>query len=179
MEVFEAILNRRSVRKYKPDLIPDDTLNKVLDVMRQAPSAANRQPERFIIVKDPRVRKAMVTECGGQEFLAQAPVVVVACGMESEAWHGVGGNRSVSALDIDAAIALDHLTLAAVSEGLGTCWVAAFKEESFKKLLKIPENVRIICLTPLGYPQDPKMNHPLENKSRKAFNDLFREDYYS
>lgn len=178
MDVFEAINTRRSVRKYKPDAIPEEKLKKVLDVMRQAPSAANRQPCKFIIVKDEKIRKAMLEECNAQEFLGQAPVVVVACGLDRDAWHGVGGNRNSSAVEIDVSIALDHLTLAAVAEGLGTCWVAAFNEPCFKKLLNIPERIRIISVTPLGFPLSGDMNHPLDDEKRKSYDELFCEDVY-
>ncbi len=179
MDVFEAINVRRSVRLYKTDPIPEGILKRVLDVMRQAPSAANRQPGEFIIVKDPKLREAMVSECGAKEFLKQAPVVLVACGIDKEAWHGVGGRRDASALDIDVAIALDHLTLAAVAEGLGTCWIAAFNEVCFKKLLNVPQDVKIVALTPLGFPASPELIYPLNDERRKSANEIFCEDLYS
>lgn len=179
MDVFEAINKRRSVRAYKSDPIPEDILKKVLDTMRQAPSAANRQPWKFIIVKDRALIEAMVKTCNAQAFLAQAPVVIAACGIENLAWKGVGGNRSASAVEIDVSIALAHLTLAAAAEGLGTCWIAAFNEACFKKLLKVPEGVRIVSLTPLGYPVSPDLNHPLKPETRKTYEEIFCENYYA
>ena len=179
MDVFEAINTRRSVRSYKSEPIPESALEKVLDVMRQAPSAGNRQPWRFIIVRDARLRQAMVSECGAKEFLKQAPVVIVACGIDKEAWHGVGGRRDASAVDIDVAIAIDHLTLAAVAEGLGTCWIAAFNEVCFKKLLKVPKDVKIVAVTPLGFPASSDLIRPLNDEKRKSRDDIFCQDIYS
>jgi len=179
MDVFEAINKRRSVRSYKADPIPEPVLSKVLDVMRQAPSAANRQPWKFLILKDQAIRESLVTQCGGQKFLKQAPVIVVACGLKDQAWKGVGGHPEASAIDIDLSIAIDHLTLAAVAEGLGTCWICAFKETCLKNLLKIPDTVKIVALTPLGYPASKDLIHPLNEDARKTSSELFCEDSYS
>jgi len=179
MDIFETIRIRRSVRDYKSDPIPEEKLRKVLDVMRQAPSAVNRQPWKFIIVKDAKIRQEMVETCGAQPFLSQAPVVVVACGIEKIAWHGVGGNRSASAVDIDVSIALTYLTLAATSEGLGTCWISAFNEACFKRLLKVPEEAKIVSVTPLGYPASPDLLHPIKENARKSFNEVFCDNVYS
>ncbi|HOE62348.1 MAG TPA: nitroreductase family protein [Candidatus Sumerlaeota bacterium] len=179
MDVFEAINKRRSVRAYKSDPIPEDILKKVLDSMRQAPSAANRQPWKFIIIKDRALVESVVKACNAQTFLMQAPVVIAACGIENQAWKGVGGNRSASAVEIDVSIAATHLTLAAAAEGLGTCWVGSFNEACFKKMLKVPEGVRIVMLTPLGFPASPDLIHPLNPETRKDFNEIFCENYYA
>jgi nitroreductase len=167
MDVIECIRKRRSVRKYKSDAIPAAVLREMLEVMRLAPSAANRQPWKFLVVQDKEKRQQMVEICGGQKFLSEAPVVIIGCGYPDSAWHGMGGDKSASSVDVDLAIALDHLTLAAASRGLGTCWVGAFRESCLKQLFGIPEEVKIVALTPLGYPAEENAFHEIDASRRK------------
>jgi len=178
MDVLEAIFNRRSVRAYKPDPIPENVMQKLLQVLRAAPSAANKQPWKFIVVADKELRQKLVTDCRGQKFLAQVPVVIIGCGIPELAWKGMGGDSGKDAVDVDLAIAIDHLTLAAVSFGLGTCWIGAFKEELVKKTLNIPDKYRIVALTPLGYPESPDMNHPLDESKRKPLNKIIVKEKF-
>ncbi len=152
MDVYEAIRTRRSVRRYKPDDLPDEVLDRVLEAMLLAPSAKNAQPWRFVVVRDAAARKALVPVCRNQKFIAEAPLVIVACGIEREAYPYMGGYWNSVAVDV--AIAVDHLTLAAAAEGLGTCWIGAFDERGVKELLGIPEDVLVVALTPLGYPAE-------------------------
>ncbi|MDP6380378.1 MAG: nitroreductase family protein, partial [Phycisphaerae bacterium] len=133
MDVFDAIRTRRSVRKYKPDAIPEGVMEKMLSALRFAPSACNYQPWRFIVVTDAAVRQKVATACHGQAWMADAPVVIAGCGFPDEGYKHMGGKGS--SIDIDLAIALDHLTLAAAAEGLGTCWIEAFDEAAVKKVL--------------------------------------------
>ncbi len=150
MDVYQAIKQRRSVRRYRPDPVPEEKLKRVLDAMRLAPSGKNAQPWRFIVVRDARVREKLVEACNGQQFVGEAPVVIVGCGWEQKAYPRMGGYWN--SLPVDVAIALDHLSLAAVSQGLGTCWIGSFKEDAVKEILGIPEEVKVIALMPLGYP---------------------------
>ncbi|MEO0021627.1 MAG: nitroreductase family protein [candidate division WOR-3 bacterium] len=155
MEFYEVIRRRLSVRAYKPDPVPEEVLNRILDAGRLAPSAKNLQPWKFIIVRDEKVRQALVPACRNQSFIAQAPVVICACALLEQAWKGMGGYWS--AAEIDVTIALEHIILAAASEGLGTCWIGAFIEDEVKKVLAIPEGVKPVALTPLGHPaQEPR-----------------------
>jgi nitroreductase len=149
MDVYEAIRTRQSVRRYRPDPVPDDVLNRVLDAMRLAPSAGNLQPWRFIVVKDAAVREQVAQASNGQDWMAQAPIIIAACGWEDRAYSAMGGYWN--ALPVDVSIAFDHLTLAAAAEGLGTCWIGSFTEDEVRRLLGIPEDVTVIALTPLGY----------------------------
>jgi len=178
MDVFECIKIRRSVRDYLDKPIPGEHLTRLLNVLRAAPSAANRQPWKFIVVTDPEKRRAVVERCGGQRFLAQAPVTIIGCGLTEQAWHGMGGNKTASSEDVDLAIALDHLTLAAAALGLGTCWVGAFDEACFKKLFNVPANVKIVALTPLGYPKDKASFRPFAEGARKALDEIICYDSY-
>lgn len=149
MDVYEAIRTRQSIRRYRPDPVPDDVLNRVLDGMRLAPSAGNKQPWRFIVVKDAAVREQLAKASNNQQWMAPAPVIIAACGREQDAYSAMGGYWN--ALPVDVSIAFDHLTLAAAAEGLGTCWIGSFVEDEVRRVLGIPEDVTVIALTPLGY----------------------------
>lgn len=148
MDVMEAIRTRRSVRAYKRDPIPQDVLGEVLEAFRLAPSANNEQPWKLIVVSERDLRQKIASACWNQTFIAEAPCVLVACGLPNRS--RIGGYTS--SLLVDVAIALDHLTLSARSFGLGTCWIGAFEQDTIKKLLDIPAEVRVVAVMPLGYP---------------------------
>jgi nitroreductase len=175
MNVMEAIKRRRSVRNYKPDPIPDEVLERLLNALRLAPSGRNAQAWKFIVVRDADTRRRLAAACSfqrrpeGQPFVADAPVVVVACGSEADAACGYRKDGELyitygreapregitdrwSCLPVDLAIAMDHLSLAAMEKGLGTCWVAGLDELKVKKLLGIPADMRAPLLMPVGYP---------------------------
>ncbi|MBM3474624.1 MAG: nitroreductase [Armatimonadetes bacterium] len=162
MDVYEAIRTRQSIRRYRPDPVPDEVLNRVLDAMRLAPSAGNKQPWRFIVVRDAATRAQLAEASNRQQWIAHAPVVIAACGWEKRAYSEMGGYWN--ALPVDVAIAFDHLTLAAAVEGLGTCWIGSFDEAGVRRVLGIPEELTVIALTPLGYhdvPPTPKKRQEL------------------
>lgn len=142
MEVMEAIRTRRSIRAYKPDAVPEEALTTVLEAARLAPSAANRQNWKFVAVRDPKLRPAMMEACRGQKFVGEAPVTIVCCATDPN-WKWAA---------VDVAIATDHMTLAAWSLGLGTCWIGAFDEARVKEVIGAPEAARVICCLTLGYP---------------------------
>ena len=148
MEILEAIRSRRSIRAYESRDVEEDKLVRILDAGRLSPSAGNRQERRFIVVKDASTRKSLSEAARNQAFVAQAPVVIAACSVETEYIMACGQ----LAYPIDTAIAVDHMTLKAVEEGLGTCWIGAFDEKKVKELLNVPEGVRVVSLLPLGYP---------------------------
>ncbi len=172
MDFYEVIKKRRSVRKYKPDPIPDDVLKRILEAGRIAPSAKNIQPWKFVVIKDPENKKRIAEACRGQHWVADADVIVCGCALEKIAWGRMGGYMSSFAVDL--AIAMDHIILAAANEGLGTCWIGAFEEKKVKELLNIPEDVRVVALTPIGYPaEEPK------DRGRKDFKEIFVYEKYS
>lgn len=150
MDFYEAVKNRVSIRNYKPDQIPEEVLARVLEAARLAPSGKNGQPWRYIVVKNRETREKLVEACKGQKFIAEAPVTIIACGYEKFAYKKMGGYWN--SLPVDIGISLEHLILAAETEGLGTCWIGAFIEEDVRKLLEVPEEVKVVALTPLGYP---------------------------
>ncbi len=144
MEIFEIIKNRRSVRSYKQQSIPEEILVKVLDSARLAPSAGNIQPWHFIVVKNKEMRSKIAQGCKYGRFLDESPIVIVACGdkKNSPKWYA-----------IDTAIALEHLVLTATALGVGTCWIGFFDEDDIKKMLQIPEKYKVVALVSLGYPR--------------------------
>jgi nitroreductase len=150
MEVFEAIKRRKSVRKYLDKQIPDDVFNRVMDAARSAPSASNRQEWRFVAVKEKSTKRELAKIAGDQNFIAEAAVVLVCCGIDD----GKIMHCGQPACPLDVTIAIDHITLAATAEGLGSCWIGHFEEEPVKRLLAIPKEVRVIELLPIGYPAD-------------------------
>ena len=171
MDVMEAIRVRRSVRQYRGDTIPDDLLERVTDALRLAPSACNYQPWRFILVFDAERRRALADACHRQMFIADAPVIVCACALPQVAYKKMGGTWNSA--DVDVAIAVDHLTLAAAAEGLGTCWIGAFDDGRVKNLLSIPAEARVVALTPLGYPREVGLLRPIQPEERRARSEVF------
>jgi nitroreductase len=174
MDVLEAIKIRRSVREYSSRPIPPDVLERMRQALRYAPSACNLQPWRFIIVSDAELRQKVARAANDQLWMADAPVTVVGCGLLDEAYTGMGGHGN--SVDVDLAIALDHLTLAAVAEGLGTCWIGAFDEQQVKQLLEVPRNVKVVAMTPLGYPASADLNSPISEDRRKTAAEIFNTD---
>jgi len=166
MEFTTVIRTRRSVRNYLARSVPPRILRRVLDAARVAPSGSNRQPTRLIVVKDDSLRKMLVPLCDGQSFIAGAPVVVVACGLNIH-WNR-GGYMGDKSMLVDVAIAVDHLTLAARNEGLGTCWIGSFDNEGIKRLLGIPKEVNVVALTPLGYPSGRRPFRTVKNRKPLA-----------
>src|SRR3990172_12704345 len=161
MDVSTGIRSRRSIRAYDPREVEEDKLMRVLDAGRLSPSASNRQERRFIVVRDAGKRQQLSEAAKNQKFVAEAPVVIAACSVEQEYVMACGQ----PAYPIDTAIAVDHMTLQAVEEGLGTCWIGAFDEEKVKEILNVPDNVRVVSLLPLGYPSDiprPKLRKNLD-----------------
>jgi len=161
MDVFTAIESRRSIRKYLTKDVEQEKIDKIIESARIAPSAANRQEWKFIIVKDQSTRDKLVEACNGQSFVAQAPVFIAACSTESEKLMPCGQY----AYTVDLSVALSFMILEATELGLGTCWLGAFNEEKVKSILNIPEDIRVVGLTPVGYPDenpDPRPRKSLE-----------------
>jgi nitroreductase len=148
MEFQELIRARRSIRGYLPDPVPGDALGRILEAARLAPTAANRQPFQLIVVTDPSVRKCF-KEVYDRDWFWTAPVILVGCVEPAKAWQRSDG---FNAAEVDLSIVMDHVILAAANEGLGTCWICNFSETRTREILGIPAEVRVIALTPLGFP---------------------------
>lgn len=162
MDVYEAIERRCSVRSYEDRAVEEDKLRRILEVARIAPSASNRQEWKFVVVRDEKLRAAL-TEAAEQPFLASAPIIIAIVATETTKVMSCG----VPASPVDCAIATDHMTLAAVAEGLGTCWIGHFDQDACREILGVPESATIIELLPMGYPavaakpKLPKTRKPL------------------
>ena len=173
------IRTRRSVRSYRPDPIPEDVLDRVLEAARIAPSSSNRQPWRFIIVKDEATKQKIIPACYGQSWMAEAPVIIMACGNDKNFNHGNnhGGYMGDMSMIVDTSIAFTHLILAARVEGLGTCGIGWFSDDQVKKILNVPGDWDVVALTPLGYPSvgDVAFREP---GSRKPLNEIVSTDRF-
>ncbi|MEM2129248.1 MAG: nitroreductase family protein, partial [Candidatus Bathyarchaeia archaeon] len=154
-DFIEVVKTRRSIRRYKPDPVPDEILNEIMEAARLAPSAGHRQPWHFIVVKDPEKKKQL----GISSWAAEAPIVIVGC-----------GDASVSPIwyMVDLAIAFEHIVLAAANFGLGTCWIGKLGvDETIRRVLNIPEHVKVVAVTPLGYPAETPVP-----KARKSISEI-------
>ncbi len=172
MEYTEVIRKRRSIRGYRPDPVPPEKLDRILEAARIAPSATNAQPIRLIVVSDPAVKEALRAAYDKPWFVA-APLVIAGCVDPSKAWKRADG---FNAAEVDLAIAFDHLTLAAADEGLGTCWVCNFDEEKAKAALGVPAGIRLIAMTPLGFPDSRVATRPFARKTMEQIRSLNRWD---
>jgi nitroreductase len=150
MEFLKLAENRYSVRAYKSTPVEYNKLQKVLEAARIAPTADNRQPFQIIIIPT-KGREEELLRIYNKPWFIGAPVILCICAIPSESWIRQDGKNYC---DIDAAIVMDHLILAATDLGLGTCWVGAFNPEEAHKALKIPDDMEPIAFTPLGYPND-------------------------
>jgi nitroreductase len=167
MEFQDLIRRRYSVRAYRPDPVPEEALARILEAGRLAPTAANRQPFR-IVVLDTAGRKETLARVYSRPWFLQAPVVLCVCGVPGEAWVRQDGR---SHLDIDAAIVMDHLVLAATDEGLGTCWIANFDVAAAREAFEVRPGEVPLLLTTLGYAADqpkPRERRSLDSLVRRV-----------
>jgi nitroreductase len=165
VEFRELVRKRYSVRAYKPDPVEEEKLEQVLEAMRLAPTAVNRQPFQFVVINT-KGREAELRRIYGREWFVQAPLIICACGVPAQNWVRSDGKNYN---DVDVAIAMDHLVLAATDLGLGTCWIAAFDPAAAREVLGLPDGVEPVAFTPLGYAADQP-----RTKERKALKELVR-----
>lgn len=171
MHFNQLLRERYSVREYKPLKVSKALLIEVLEAGRMAPSAANRQPWSFILVSSDTHLSQLKT-CYDREWFKKVPQVIVICGNHNEAWKRSFDQKDHT--DVDASIAIDHMTLRATELGLGTCWICHFNPEKLREVLQLPEHVEPIALLPIGYPQESKA----PEKKRKAFSEVAFEEVY-
>jgi len=169
MDLLEVVTKRYSVRAYKPDSVEDEKLQQVLEAARLAPTATNRQPFQLIVIHT-KGREQQLGRIYSASWFRQAPIVICACGTPSRSWVRRDGKNYN---DVDVAIVMDHLILAATDLGLGTCWVGAFNPNASREVLGLPEDVEPIAFTPLGYPDDQP-----GHKRRKALDELVRYEHW-
>ena len=159
MDFEQVIAKRRSIRSYKDKCISDDIIEKLKYALSVAPSGNNRQPYKFIFIKNDELRRDIAQKACHQDFISQAPLICVAC---CEKGHS-----------FDTAIAIDHMVLEAVNCGLGACWIGWFEKETVRSLLDIPADMEIPILTTLGY-----YDTQPEPKDRKALSEIISADRY-
>ncbi len=158
MDIKEVIQKRYSCRSYKDTPVPDEKLKSILEATRLAPSASNRQPYKFIIVKDKEKREKLA-EAAGQNFIAEAAIIIAGVSLEPERIMSC----EVPTYAVDVAVAMEHIALQACAEGLGSCWIGAFAQQETKKILEVPEKYKVVTLMPIGYPADS--SGPKDRKS--------------
>ncbi len=166
---FQALIRARySARAYKPDAVEPDKLERVLEAARLAPTAANRQPFRVIVVptkgREEELRRIYV-----RDGFIQAPLVLCVCAVPAESW--VRKQDGWNAAEVDATIAMSHIVLAAAEEGLATCWIAAFDPAAAREVLGLPPDVIPSAFTPLGYAADAA-----SPKKRRLLADLVKKE---
>lgn len=150
MDFLQVVKERRSIRKYRKQGIPGEVLESLFEIVRQAPSAKNLQPWKFIVIKNKETRQKLA-EATEQPFVGEAPVLICACGLSTSGKIG----KKISSVWVDVGIAISYFILAASNEGLGTCIIGHFEEKKVKEILSIPEEVKVIGLITLGYPEAP------------------------
>jgi nitroreductase len=198
MELIKTIEDRRSIRKFKDDKVPGELITKLIEAARLAPSGVNIQPARYVVIKSKEAR-AKLNECTKLSFVVNAPVVIACCvdlqsmndtqirvkelidanAFADTTLESKGKEEKISMdeaaikayLNLNVAIAIEHIALRAVDLGLGTCWVMMFNHEKAKKILNLEDKYEIVALLPVGYPdQDPKQ------RPRLPLNDLILKE---
>ena len=177
MNTYDAITSIRSVRHYEDRAIPELTIQKLLNAMRAAPSAKNRQPWKFVVIKN----RMTIQQLGRKavckyEFFQRAPVVIAACGYRDKAFNKQGGYRN--SVDVDVAIAVTNLTLSAWEEAIGSCWIGEFDEAEAKKILGVPEDVEVIVMVTMGIPADTSVFEKAKSSRRKDLAEIVSYEEY-
>ena len=182
MEVLEAIQTRRSIRKYKPDQVDDNILEKVLEAARWAPSWSNTQCWRFVVVRDTLIKERLAAALSENNAaipaLQGAPVAIVACAKLGRAGYFRSGKPATNKGDwfmFDIALAMQNLILAAHALQLGTVLIGAFDARKAAEVLAVPEGFCVVAMTPLGYPDQEPAIRPRKELSEIVLADKFRD----
>ena len=165
MNFLDLVKKRYSVRSYEERQIENEKMEYIMECVRLAPSAVNFQPWHFYVVTDSERHDALKSTYK-REWIQSAPCIIVACANHEESWHRRSDNKDHA--DIDLAIAIEHLCLAAAEQGLGTCWVCNFDAALCHEVMAMPENVEPIALIPIGYTPDAEV----PEKKRKTIEDI-------
>lgn len=174
---LELVKTRYSVRAFSDRIVEPEKLACILEAARYAPSACNFQPWLFIVIDDERTRLSFL-EVYGKEWFIKAPLIIAVCCNRTVSWKRTDGKEFG---DIDTAIALDHLTLAAAEQGLGSCWIGAFDERKARQLLQLPEYIDPVAFTPIGYPESIRPQKKRKPLNEIVYRNIFKTlpDYFS
>jgi nitroreductase len=167
MDIHELIALRRSVRSWAPRDVDPELITRILDTARLAPSARNGQEWHVVVVRDEEARRRLGVECAGQPFAGEAPAVLVVCGDTSMGAMRCGQPR----MPMDVAILIDHITLVAAAEGLGTCWIGSFDAAMAAEIVGLPPGWVVAQLLPLGYPAGDYTGEK-KTKQRKSLEEI-------
>ncbi|MCM0084210.1 nitroreductase family protein [Geomonas sp. Red32] len=169
MDLFQVVRDRRSIRKYQERPVEWEKIEQVLDAARLAPSWKNMQCWRFLVLTEGKGRQALLDafpdDNPGKRAIASAPVIIVVCADPAES----GIENGIEYYVADTAIAFEHLCLAAHALGLGSCWMGWYDEPKIREGLGIPERLRVVGVTPLGYPDQEPKPRPRKELSEIAF----------
>lgn len=163
MKVFETIKNRTSVRKYKSEMVGKEEIDMLIEAGRLAPTAANQQRFKLVMVDNEDIKKSLSVACNNQTFVGTASHVIAGTTDQDWKWN-----------QVDLAIVFEHIVLEAKELGLGTCWIGAFNEKEVKKILEIPENIKVVALLTIGVPDEIP-----EHTSRKNVKDIVSYNKYN
>jgi nitroreductase len=169
MDLFDAIQARQSVRAYQPADVPAEKLEAILSAANQAPSAGNLQAYQIYLIRDHKSKQALAKAARNQDFLAQAPLVLVFCTHPDRSATRYGERGKQLYCFQDAAIAAAYAQLAAVALGLATCWVGAFDDLGVSQAIDLPAHQHPIALLPIGYPAEAPHRTP-----RRSLSDMVR-----
>ena len=162
LDVIKTIMDRRSNRAYVPGPLPEEDLHAIVEAGRQAPSANNRQPWHFVVVRDPDQRRQVAEACCQQNWMADAAVIIAGL-----------GKVKASGYQVDVVIAIQNMILAATGLGYGTCWIGAFEQQQVKGVLGVPGDLDVVALTPIGVPADCPDARPRQPMSEFASLDRY------
>lgn len=184
MEVFEAIKNRRSIRKYKPGEIPEEHLQMILESARLAPSAHNWQPWKLIVVRGAE-RRRQLTMASTQPFIGDAGCIIIALSdPECRPTTGPGARpsshwvgRNIEWHKMDVMIAIENMILTSESLGYGTCWIGTFDEDEVKAICKIPEKMNVVSLLPIGVPDEAPDARPRKEIEEIAYSEEYGREW--
>ncbi|MDA8338706.1 MAG: nitroreductase family protein [Nitrospiraceae bacterium] len=150
-DILKIIKDRRSIRNFQKKDIPDEIIKKLVDALIWAPSAGNLQSRKFYFVRDEKTKRDIAVAALNQNFIAEAPLVVVGCA--DRRIENRYGDRGVNLYSIqDVACSIMNMMLTAWENGLGSVWAGAFRESDVFEILDMPNNLRPVAIVPVGYP---------------------------
>ncbi len=171
MEFKEVLAKRQSIRDFEDRPVPDEKLDAILESAHIAQSGCNSQAWKFVVVKDAQIRKQLMRAAENQSQVGQAPVIIAAVALDPNRLMPNG----VPACAVDLAIAVENMALAAVDEGLGSCWIGGFSQDEARRVLGVPDKYRVDAMLPIGYPRRSRAKSTRKKLAEIVCYDLFQE----